>query len=415
MLSNDCVKKMLVGENFANPILKIKQLDKMLNNNQDTIVRFRVALGDQCDQSILAILSAKHNHLVETNQVKIDSVLRLDDYRLNVLSIDPPRAVLDILNFHVLLDETGRELFSDLSPIKKFKSNPVTAYSVNKTPIAIEQTMFNGCKIVPIANLNPFQNKWSIKVRCSMVREIKHLTEKNLNFQVAEFTDSSGQIKLTEFVNNVNACGKLKGILKDNIYYISNCLVKNVNKKYCSLNNKYEMSITRSSVVQLCQDASAKFYVSLDQVFEKKINDLIDVIGIIKSVQATSSTFSKAAGKIIVKRDFCIFDAKTCSMAVTIWNEQANEFKGIVDQIITIKNAKICDFNGIRLNVNDIENIDINPDIPESHNLRHWFNQTRDVSQSTIPSMDTSSKNENNFHHETDPITKRNNETKNKV
>ena len=46
MLSNDCVKKMLVGENFANPILKIKQLDKMLNNNQDTIVRFRVALGD---------------------------------------------------------------------------------------------------------------------------------------------------------------------------------------------------------------------------------------------------------------------------------------------------------------------------------------------------------------------------------
>ena len=377
-LSSECLRKVASGETFNNPILLVHQVEQIRNNKQDTILRYKVSLGDKNGNTISAILSALHNELVDRKEIEIGSVLQLEEYTINRLTIEPPKAVLNIVKLKVL---------GHMEICK-----PVVSTINLKIASQFDRFEFDGCKILPISKLNCFQNKCAIRATCTRISPILACKNNNKNCCFADFVDSSGEVKIKEFDFE---CSKLSGITVDNIYFISNFQVDIASKKYATLSNKYELLITDKSTVELCK-RSLNLCESLSDVFGKNINDLVDVIGIIKSVQNTNFVISKTNGNKFNKRDFCIFDQYTDSLAVTLWNNRADDFNVEVGQIVAIKQARVCDFNGKRLNVNSIGSIEINPDIQEAYNLSIWQKQT----QNSQESMPTTSKNSNKIQHD---------------
>jgi len=100
-LSKGSLRKMLDGNNVSDPMLQIISM-KNIQNNMDGMTRYKVTLYDGELQHTFGILATQKNHLVENDELKIGSVIRLEEYAANVLSKDPPKVVVILLNFEIL-------------------------------------------------------------------------------------------------------------------------------------------------------------------------------------------------------------------------------------------------------------------------------------------------------------------------
>ncbi len=363
VLSEGCVKKMHIGEVVANPNLQILNIKKIINNKEDKVNRYKLTLGDNHDKINAMIFSMQcKNQSHFLNKGDIGSVIKLDRYEINMISNEVPKAIIGIHTFDVVCKQK-----SPLSNSSSSKPDECTTDSKIKS--------FNGCQILSIDKLNLFQNKWSIEVKCYKKIPIKPCPKNpNLNYCIAEFMDSSGKIKIIEFGKD---CKKLSGVYENIFYLISDCLVKSANKLYSNPINKYELIITETSVISILKRSID--VVPLSELINKNINDLVDVIGIIKSVQETSFSIGNVAKRVV-----CILDEQIDSFSVTLWGETTEKFNGVENQVILFKQARLGNYNGKSLNVNNIDQIEINPDMPEARELLHWFNQTRKMSSSEI-------------------------------
>merc|ERR1712226_1212434 len=63
------------------------------------------------------------------------------------------------------------------------------------------------------------------------------------------------------------------------------------------------------------------------------------------------------------------------AIRATLWGNQAIDFKEYVDRapVVAIKGARVSDFGGRTLSILSSSNFQINPDIPEAHQLRGWY------------------------------------------
>lgn len=173
----------------------------------------------------VGILATQKNNLVENDELKVGSVIRLEEYAANVLSKDPPKVVVILLNFEIL-GEMDKEVDMDLQekskpvqneniePNARAKNPNLTAKSffnkkddedmkpAGKTSSNKGQLdVFNGHKIVGISGLNPYQNKWSIKARVtnkSPIRTYSNARGEGKLFNV-ELLDATGEIKMAGF------------------------------------------------------------------------------------------------------------------------------------------------------------------------------------------------------------------------
>ena len=57
----------------------------------------------------------------------------------------------------------------------------------------------------------------------------------------------------------------------------------------------------------------------------------------------------------------------------TLWGDEAEKFDGSQSPVIAIKGCKVSDFGGKSLSTQFSSVTLINPDIPEAHQLRGWY------------------------------------------
>ncbi len=140
----------------------------------------------------VGILATQQNHLVESNEFKVGTVIKLEEYAANVLSKDPPKVVIILLNFQILgemdptmrvtkeepvepkprnfQNENAEPAESGMKPNQPNSNKP--SFYNNKdsnkpapaaTPLGssnkANSDMFNGLKVFGISSLNPYQNK----------------------------------------------------------------------------------------------------------------------------------------------------------------------------------------------------------------------------------------------------------------
>lgn len=415
-LSRGSLKKILDGTNVNDPVLQIMQM-KNIQNNMDGMTRYKVTLFDGETQHTFGILATQKNYLVENNELKIGSVIKLEEYAANVLSKDPPKVVVILLNFEILgeMDPNARpSVKEEPAPIKEniepkrqtvgesmkpnnnnnqqntksnFYSNKDNAGAAQAAPLGASASVnqaagtFNSFKVFGISSLNPYQNKWSIRVRVtnkSAIRTYSNAKGEGKLFNV-DLIDNTGEIRASGFNDQ---CDKFYDLLQiDNVYYISRAALKTANKQYSKLDNDYEMTFTNETVIEPCHEPVDNIphmnlsLMSLSELPNKSANDLVDVLGVVKSSGDVTTIVAKATNREIKKRDLHLVDNSNCSVTCTLWGKQAEEFDSSDNPVLLLKGAKVGEFNGRTLSVAGSTLMQINPDIPEAHTLRGWFDQ----------------------------------------
>ena len=107
---------------------------------------------------------------------------------------------------------------------------------------------------------------------------------------------------------------------------------------------------------------------------------MIDVLGIIKEVGDVTQITSKATQRPITKRELTIVDMSGMSVRMTLWGRQAENFAPAGEDgyapLIAFKGVKVGDFGGRSLSMMSSSSMMPDPDIPEAHELRGWYDSS---------------------------------------
>lgn len=105
--------------------------------------------------------------------------------------------------------------------------------------------------IYPIEALSPYAHKWTIKARCTNKSDIKTWHNKNGEGKLfsVNLLDESGEIRGTGFNDQ---CDQLYEVFREGgVYYITSpCRVQMAKKQFTNLNNDYELTFERDTLVE---------------------------------------------------------------------------------------------------------------------------------------------------------------------
>ncbi len=105
--------------------------------------------------------------------------------------------------------------------------------------------------IYPIEALSPYAHKWTIKARCTNKSDIKTWHNKNGEGKLfsVNLLDESGEIRGTGFNDQ---CDALYEVFQEGgVYYITSpCRVQMAKKQFTNLNNDYELTFERDTMVE---------------------------------------------------------------------------------------------------------------------------------------------------------------------
>ena len=97
------------------------------------------------------------------------------------------------------------------------------------------------------------------------------------------------------------------------------------------------------------------------------------MIGVCRETDSLHNLISKS-NKKLTKRDIQLVDRSNHIVKCTLWGAEAEGFsEEQTFPVIAIKGARVSDFGGRTLNIGYNSVMTINPDIPEAHQLRGWF------------------------------------------
>lgn len=233
--------------------------------------------------------------------------------------------------------------------------------------------------IHPIEAISPYNNKWTIKARCTNKSAIKTWHNKNGEGKLfsVNLLDDSGEIRATGFNDQ---CDMLYELFQEGgVYYISSpCRVQMAKKQFTNLNNDYELTFERDTVVEKAEDQNDVPQIRFNfttvgdlQTVEK--DTTTDVIGILKDVGETSQIVSKGTGKPYDKRELGLVDNTGFSVRLTIWGATAVNFDVPPESVVAFKGVKVSDFGGRSLSLLSSGSMTVDPDIGEAHRLKGWY------------------------------------------
>ncbi|AEO62348.1 uncharacterized protein THITE_2106430 [Thermothielavioides terrestris NRRL 8126] len=391
------------AKQFPVPVLQCLQLKTLEGKGPGGgAQRYRVILSD-IRNYVQCMLATQANHVVHSGQLDRGSIVRLKQYQassvkgknvmivldLEVIShlgnpekIGEPKAVevrtqphsttIGGAGFYGVKSEPASETKSQVQ--KQVASRPAAAASGSGGHAA--------STIYPIEALSPYSNKWTIKVRVTSKSDIRtwHKASGDGKLFSVNLLDETGEIRATGFNEQVDQFYDL--LQEGSVYYISTpCKVQLAKKQFSNLANDYEMMFERDTVIEKAEDQSSvpqlRFnFCNIEELRDVEKDATVDVIGVLKEVGEVTEIISKTTQKPYDKRELTLVDDTGFSVRVTIWGKTATEFDANPESIIALKGTRVSDFGGRSLSLLSSGTMAIDPDIPEAHKLKGWYDST---------------------------------------
>lgn len=233
-------------------------------------------------------------------------------------------------------------------------------------------------RISPIESLSPYQNNWIIKARVSYKGDLR--TWSNARGEGKLFNvnllDESDEIRATAFNEIAEKYHKM--LEEGKVYYFSKARIQAAKKQFNSLLHPYELLLERDSEVTECFDTAdvpkLNFnFVKLNEIVNLEQNQIIDVIGALKTVSEAYQITAKSTGKAFDRRNITIVDETGVAIDVGLWNGTATDFNIPEGSVVAFKACKIQDFNGRSLTLTHTGSMIANPETPELYQLKGWY------------------------------------------
>ncbi|KAH8935234.1 hypothetical protein BDL97_17G018700, partial [Sphagnum fallax] len=264
---------------------------------------------------------------------------------------------------------------------------PAPVYS-NKRPIAKNETP---ARIVPIAALNPYQDRWTIKARVTAKSDVRRFHNTRGDGKVFSFDlldADNGEIRATCFNNVVDQF--YDKIDVGMVYFITKGSLKAAQKNFNHLKNDWEIFLESSSIVKPCFEGDGSIpqqqfhFRPIGDVENMENNAMVNVIRIVVSINLLS-TIMRKNGIETHKRTLQIKDRSGHSVEITMWgsfcHKEGQQIQDLCDfgqnPVLAVKAGRVSDFSGKSVGTISSTQLLINPDIPAAHQLRDWFDGGR--------------------------------------
>lgn len=312
------------------------------------------------------------------------SVIKISDY--DVFRMEGGRPVVCFNTWELVRTETekignaepynkiaGEATTNDKSPAPEQQQAPRAQPKPASRPVSSSKPHAN---IIPIEALSPYSNTWTIRAKVTMKGDIRKFQTKRGEGQLfnVHLQDETGEIRATGFGDAVDMF--YSRFQEGGVYYISRCSVTLAKKQFSNLTNEYELRFEQDSIIEKSDEALEirpnYTFKPLDKLTEVNNNEFTDVIAVIRDVGDMQHITSRS-GRDFDKRELQLVDSSQTSVQCTFWGKSATQFSASPGSVIALKGVKVGDFGGRTLSVGATTGVAINPDIPEGHELKGWF------------------------------------------
>ncbi|KAL8189078.1 hypothetical protein R6Q57_029339 [Mikania cordata] len=416
-LTSNGIPAILAGDINSKPLLQVLDI-KLIGSAQE---RYRLLLSDSVSTQ-QAMLATQLNDRVKTGVVRKGSVVQLIEY---ICSTIQNRKIIVVLNMETIIPEC--EIIGNLKThaesdtmahnpvsngISPYTTKPSTNHPIPTNLAKTSQTfqptvqpayqpppvykshgsiMKNEApaRIIPIAALNPYQGRWAIKARVTAKGDLRRYNNAKGDGKVFSFDlldTEGGEIRVTCFNAVVDRFYDTIEVGK--VYIISKGSLKPAKKNFNHLNNEWEIFLESSSTIDLCSDEDSSIpqqrfsFKPIIDIETTENNSIIDVIGVVTSVKPCVPVQRKN-GMETQKRDLNLKDQSGRSVELTLWGEFCNregqKLQELVNSgfapVLAVKAGKVNDFSGKSIGTISSTQLFLDPDSPESSNLRAWFDR----------------------------------------
>ncbi|XP_077234828.1 replication protein A 70 kDa DNA-binding subunit A-like [Tasmannia lanceolata] len=286
-------------------------------------------------------------------------------------------------------------------PVQTTYQQPPPMYA-NRGPISKNEAP---ARIIPIAALNPYQGRWTIKARVTAKGELRRYNNPRGEGKVFSFDlldSEGGEIRVTCF--NAVADQFYDVIEIGKVYLISKGSLKQSQKNFNHLNNEWEIFLESTSTIQPCLEEDNSIprqqfnFRPISDIEGMDSNSMVDVIGMVSLINP-SSTIMRKNGTETHKRTLQLKDMSGRSVELTLWgsfcNAEGQQLQVMCDSgvfpVVAVKAARVNDFNGKTIGTISTSQLFINPDFPEAQRLMEWFDREGKNAISQSISRDASS------------------------
>ncbi|WOK91949.1 replication protein A 70 kDa DNA-binding subunit A-like isoform X1 [Canna indica] len=426
-LTANAIARVNGGNLDLKPVVQMLDLKRVPGAQE----RYRAVVSDGSAVQ-QALLAAQLNEVAKSGEVGNGSVVQLLEY---VCSTVKNRRIIIILNMKILIRDSETignprlppEIVSD-NPDMSISSSTGhsrdeslnhTSSSVQTTKLVSNSVLKAGNKaqsfsittqsfyqpppnykshgaimkneaparIIPIAALNPYQGRWTIKARVTAKGDIRRYNNARGDGKVFSFDlldSDGGEIRATCFNAVVDRFYEAVEVGK--VYLLSKGNLKPAQKNFNHLNHQWEIFLEAATSLELCPDEDSSIptqqfnFKKITEIENAENNSVVDIIGIVTSIHP-SVTILRKNGMETQRRILNLKDVSCLTVELTLWgdfcNREGRQLQEKLDAglfpVLAVKAGKVSDFSGKSVGTISSTQLFIDPCLPETCILREWF------------------------------------------